>query len=189
MEPLPNKTLGQHLRELRQKADLSLRDLGEKLKDPKTNTPVSAAFLSDIENGRRFPSDEMIEKLAEILGANVQELRSCDPRGPAKEIQDLATMNPKYAFAFRRAVDAIQGQNLTPQEFVRRIEDTNSQKFAQKFDQIASFPDWEEAMDRILAEMTELWKTTDPKASSTDKPTTPSQELPPNKPTSHDPQT
>lgn len=122
MEPLPNKTLGQRLRELRQNADLSLRDLGDKLKDPTTNTPVSAAFLSDIENGRRFPSDDMIEKLAEMLGADPMELRRCDPRGPAREIQDLATMNPQYAFAFRRAVEHIQDWKISPEELVRRIE-------------------------------------------------------------------
>jgi transcriptional regulator with XRE-family HTH domain len=122
MEPLPNKTLGLRLRELRQNADLSLRDLGEKLKDPTSNTPVSAAFLSDIENGRRFPSDDMIEKLAEIFSVKPLELHRCDPRGPAREIQDLATMNPQYAFAFRRAVEFVQGRKLSPEEFVRRVE-------------------------------------------------------------------
>lgn len=122
MEPLPNKTLGQRLRELRQDADLTLRDLGAKLKDPTTKTPVSAAFLSDIENGRRFPSDDMIEKIAEILGTDPMELRRCDPRGPAREIQDLATMNPQYAFAFRRAVEHIQDWKISPEELVRRIE-------------------------------------------------------------------
>jgi transcriptional regulator with XRE-family HTH domain len=122
MDPLPTKTLGQRVRELRQKADLALRDLGEKLKDPETGTHVSAAFLSDIENGRRFPSDELIERMAEVLGGDAAELRKCDPRGPAREIQDLAVMNAQYAFAFRRAVDFVQDHNMTPEEFIRRVE-------------------------------------------------------------------
>lgn len=122
LKPLPTKTLGQRVRELRQKADLSLRDLGQRLKDPTTGTPVSAAFLSDIENGRRFPSDDMIEKLAEALGGDAEDFRKCDPRGPAKEIQDLAVMNAQYAFAFRRALEIIHAQGLSPQEFVSRLE-------------------------------------------------------------------
>ena len=122
MNPLPTKTLGQRVRELRQKAGLALRDLGAKLKDPETGTHVSAAFLSDIENGRRFPSDELVDKIAEVLGGDATELRRCDPRGPAREIQDLAVMNAQYAFAFRRAVDFVQEHNLTPEEFIRRVE-------------------------------------------------------------------
>lgn len=122
MEPLPKKTLGQRLRELRQSADLSLREVGEKLKDRATNTHVSAAFLSDIENGRRFPSDDMLEKMAELFSVDVSELRRCDPRGPAKEIQDLATMNPGYAFAFRRAVEYIQASNISPEAFAKKFD-------------------------------------------------------------------
>ena len=122
MDPRPTKTLGQRMRELRQNADLALRDLGEKLKDPETGTHVSAAFLSDIENGRRFPSDDLIGKIAEVLGCDAAELRKCDPRGPAREIQDLAVMNAQYAFAFRRAVDFVQDNKLTPEEFIRRVE-------------------------------------------------------------------
>lgn len=121
MEPLPNKTLGQRLRELRQRDDLSLRELGDKLKDLKTATPVSAAFLSDIENGRRFPSDDMIEKFADLFGVDTHELKSCDPRGPIREIQDLATMNPQYAFAFRRAVEYVQESKISPETLLHRI--------------------------------------------------------------------
>jgi transcriptional regulator with XRE-family HTH domain len=122
MDPLPTKTLGQRVRELRQKADMALRDLGEKLKDPETGVHVSSAFLSDIENGRRFPSDDLIDRMAAVLGADADELRKCDPRGPAREIQELAVMNAKYAFAFRRAVDFVQDNNLSPEEFIRRVE-------------------------------------------------------------------
>lgn len=125
-DSLPNKTLGQRLRELRIKADLSLRELGEKLKDQESHIHVSAAFLSDIENGRRFPSDEMLERMANLFSADIHELKLCDPRGPTKEIQDLATMNPRYAFAFRRAVEFIQSSNMSPDVFVKRLENQNA---------------------------------------------------------------
>ena len=47
-------TLGQRLRELREQKDLSLRDLAKKVEGS------SAAHLSDIEFGRRFPSPELL---------------------------------------------------------------------------------------------------------------------------------
>lgn len=154
MEPLPTKTLGQRVRELRQKADLALRDLGEKMKDPVTGTPVSPAFLSDIENGRRFPSDDMIDKLAQVLGADAMELRRCDPRGPAKEIQDLAVMNAQYAFAFRRAVDFVHDNKLSPQEFIRRVEDDRAAIILRKIEKTLGrtlFPEEFEGFLRYLA--------------------------------------
>lgn len=57
-----------------------------------------------------------------MLGADAEGFRKCDPRGPVKEILDLAVMNAQYAFAFRRAVEIIHDQGLTPQEAVNRLE-------------------------------------------------------------------
>lgn len=122
MTPLPSRTLGQLIREKRSEAGLSLRALGDQLRETATSAPVSAAFLSDIESGRRFPSDEMIGRIAAVLGCEAVELRMADPRAPALEIQDLATMNPRYAFAFRRVVDFLTLSQMSPEEFVRRIE-------------------------------------------------------------------
>ena len=122
MSELSDKTMGQKIRELREAAKLALRDVGDLLKDPATGTPVSAAFLSDIENGRRFPSDDLLGRLALVLRTNVAELRKCDQRPPSREIQDLALMNAQYAFAFRRAVEIVHEQKLSPQDVVRRLE-------------------------------------------------------------------
>ena len=44
-------TLGKKLRELRERAGLSLREVAKAAK-------VSAPFLSDVELGRRFPANE-----------------------------------------------------------------------------------------------------------------------------------
>ncbi len=114
------KTLGQRIRELRQERDLSLRDLGTKLGTPEA--PISFAYLSDIENGRRFPSEEMLNNLAKMLSTTGEDLRSYDQRPPSRDIQDLVERNPQFGFAFRRAVEAIQTQNLTPEQFANRVE-------------------------------------------------------------------
>lgn len=120
------KTLGQRIRELRQERDLSLRDFGDKLGT--TASPTSPAFLSDLENGRRFPSEEMLAKLAQVLGTTEDDLRSYDQRPPSRDIQDLVERNSQFGFAFRRAVEAIRSQNLTPDEFANRVEGTPDEK-------------------------------------------------------------
>lgn len=119
------KTLGQRIRELRQERDLSLRDLGDLLKDAGTNVPVSAAFLSDLENGRRFPSEEMIGKLARALGTTADDLQEHDQRGASRDLDTLVGMNAQYAFAFRKAVQVVRDTGMTPDEFVRRVENPN----------------------------------------------------------------
>jgi len=96
------KILGQRIRELRQEHGLSLRDLGERLGT--SANPTSPAFLSDLENGRRFPSDEMLAKLAQALGTTEVD------------------RNPQFGFAFRCVIAAIHTQNLSPDEFADRVE-------------------------------------------------------------------
>jgi len=106
------KTFGERLRELREQQDLSVRELAKKLK-------VSAAFLSDIELDRRHPSDEVFERLAEILKTNPKELRGYDTRAPVQELKRLTAANPAYGIALRSIVeDKVRPDELM--EFLRR---------------------------------------------------------------------
>jgi len=88
-------TLGEYLRQLRDRHDLSLRELGAK-------THVSAAFLSDIELGRRYPSPKVLALLAKALGTTIEDLSEHDTRPPLEELRRLANANPSYAIALRR---------------------------------------------------------------------------------------
>jgi transcriptional regulator with XRE-family HTH domain len=90
------KTLGQRIRELREQQDLSLREFAKELGD------LSAAFLSDVELDRRFPSDKVLEKMAKVLKVSVDELREYDPRPSIAQLKRLATSNPTYGFALRK---------------------------------------------------------------------------------------
>jgi transcriptional regulator with XRE-family HTH domain len=74
-------SLGQRLHELRDRADLSLRELAKKV-------GISGPFLSDIELGRRFPSEEILAKLASALNVSLEDLKQYDNREP---IADLLT--------------------------------------------------------------------------------------------------
>jgi transcriptional regulator with XRE-family HTH domain len=93
------KTLGQRIRELREQNDLSLRELAKKV-------GVSAAFLSDVELGRRYPKrEEIYLKLSQYLETTVEDLRNYDTRLPIEDIKKLASSDPLYGIAFRKVID------------------------------------------------------------------------------------
>jgi transcriptional regulator with XRE-family HTH domain len=93
------KTLGQRIRELREAKDISLREFAKKLGD------LSPPFVSDIELGRRFPSEKVLEKIAHILEEPIEELRRYDSRPPIEELKRLSASDPTYGFALRKVVD------------------------------------------------------------------------------------
>ncbi len=105
-------TLGQKIHELRGKADLSLRELAIKL-------GVSAPFLSDIELGRRYPSEDVLAKIAQVLNIPIDELKKYDVREPIADLKRLMDTNPKLGFAFRTMVDRVKSGNLTAEEIMK----------------------------------------------------------------------
>ena len=102
------KTLGERIKELRDAKDLSLRELGKKLGNR------SAAFLSDIELGRRFPSEDVLADLARVLGTTVEDLKQYDSRIPVEEMKRAAAADPRYGFAFRQVLES----KKTPEELL-----------------------------------------------------------------------
>ena len=127
---LPETTLGLYIRDLRLKKRIPLRKFAEKLDELSKNsaegeyartTSFSPGFLSDIENGRRYPSEQVLELIAEILGVTVEELHDNDHRMPTEELQRLHAVNPMFGFAFRRAVNFIKAEKLTPEELLQRL--------------------------------------------------------------------
>jgi len=91
-------SLGQYLRDLRDKRDLSLREFAKKLE-------CSAAFISDVELGRRYPSEKVLKDMARVLGVTVEDLRAHDVRAPIEDIKRLTATDPLYALAFRTVID------------------------------------------------------------------------------------
>lgn len=106
----PVKTLGQRIRERREELDLSLREFAKQL-------DCSPPFVSDVEHGRRFPSEDMLGQMARLLKLEVAELKKLDPRAPLDEFRRMAEQDPAYGFAFRKLVE----KNLTPDELLRAV--------------------------------------------------------------------
>lgn len=103
--------LGERIRELREKRDMSLRELAKKAQ-------CSAAFLSDIELGRRYPSEANLKDLAKLLGVPYDELKTHDSRPPLEEMKKLTASDPLWAVAFRTMID----RKLTAEELLKAVE-------------------------------------------------------------------
>ena len=108
--------LGAYIKELREKNDLSLRELAKRLGG------MSAAFLSDIELGRRYPSDEVLAKMATQLGVTLEDMKKRDARLPMKELKELVERNPVYGLAFRRVAE----EGVSPEDIMKLADDQKS---------------------------------------------------------------
>ena len=112
------KTLGQRVRELREAQDLSLREFAKKLGG------FSAAFLSDVELGRRFPSEDVLTNMAAVLGVTVEELKKYDTRAPMEDLKRLAASNTTYGFALRQVIE----KKVTAEELLGLAKKTDQKK-------------------------------------------------------------
>jgi len=109
---MSTKTFGERIRELREARDLSLREFGAKLGGK------TAAFLSDIELGRRYPSPELLADMAKVLKTTVDDLKNYDSRPPVQELKRLTDEDPAYGLAFRRLVE----KDISPEELMRFLK-------------------------------------------------------------------
>jgi transcriptional regulator with XRE-family HTH domain len=92
------ESLGQYMRRRRDELDLSLREFAKRLN-------CSPAFISDIELGRRHPSEKVLADIARVFGVTVETLRALDLRAPIDEIKRLTQSDPRFALAFRTMID------------------------------------------------------------------------------------
>ena len=87
-------TLGEFIRKVRDEKQLSLREFARRLQ-------ISPAFASDIELGRRFPSDDMLQGIAAVLDSEFTTLRQLDTRVPIDELKRMSDANPTFGTALR----------------------------------------------------------------------------------------
>jgi transcriptional regulator with XRE-family HTH domain len=107
--------IGPFIRRRRDELDLSLRELAKRL-------DCSPAFISDIELGRRHPSEKILMEIARVLKVKVEDLRGMDVRPPIDEIKRVTQNDPTFALAFRSVIDKnISADELL--EFVKKKED------------------------------------------------------------------
>ena len=108
------QSLGEKIKEARLKLDLSLRELARR-------ADITAPFLSDIELGRRFPSEDVLRALSKELGVSKEELAQLDARSPLSDLKRMAQDNPSWALAFRKVAEQSKHGKLTPEEMIKRL--------------------------------------------------------------------
>ncbi|MCC6356462.1 MAG: helix-turn-helix domain-containing protein [Verrucomicrobiae bacterium] len=112
---MESRTLGERIKELRQKANMSLRQLAERI-------GKSPPFVSDVELGRRYPSEGVLEDIARVLGADATELKKLDTRDSIPLVKRLVEADPRWGLAFRTAAEAGRAGRLTPEEAIRKFQ-------------------------------------------------------------------
>lgn len=117
-----NKTLGQRIRELREQHDLSLAELGKLIRGK------TAAFLSDIELGRRFPSEGVLNDIAGALKTTIEDLKSYDNRPPVKDMKDLIATNPQFGVMFRKMVEKSVSKDVSPEQVLKFLNRQTEKK-------------------------------------------------------------
>ena len=109
--------IGEKIRELREEQDISLREFAK-------NLDLSAAHMSDIELGRRYPSPELLKRIAGKLDTPVEELEKLDFRPPLEELKRMAEGNPTYGFALRKMLE----KEISPQAILDYVEKQNKKE-------------------------------------------------------------
>lgn len=108
-------TFGTKLRETRDAAGISLRELANAAN-------VSAAFLSDVELGRRFPKDETLQAIAKHLQVSVDMLKMYDHRTALADLKRYADQTPSLGAAIRLLVEKVNSGAIPPSELASRLK-------------------------------------------------------------------
>lgn len=109
-----NVTLGKKLRELREASGLSLRDLARAV-------GISAPFLSDVELGRRYPTDITLKNIADNLRVSVDTFKKYDHRTAIVDLKRFAEETPSLGAALRNLVEQVNSGSLPVDELANKL--------------------------------------------------------------------
>jgi transcriptional regulator with XRE-family HTH domain len=105
---------GKRIRELRKgggDGHISLRDLAQRV-------GIDFTYLSKIENGKvPPPSNEVIEKLARELGADLEELLALAAKVSQEDLREAVAQDHRIGVLFRK----LQSRDLTEEQLERMI--------------------------------------------------------------------
>jgi transcriptional regulator with XRE-family HTH domain len=108
------RTLGEFIREKREAAGLSLRELARRVE-------ITAPFLSDIELGRRAPAEKNLALIAKELGIPLGEIQQYDHRETVSDFKEIIENNPALALAFRSQLKQVKTGSMTVEELAKKL--------------------------------------------------------------------
>jgi transcriptional regulator with XRE-family HTH domain len=115
------KTLGEFIRTKRDESDISLRELARQL-------DITPPFLSDIELGKRYPSEPVMQKLANFFKVSLDELKQYDHREAISDLKRLLESNTSLNLAFRTAIEEVKDGKISPEQLAERLAQRGKNK-------------------------------------------------------------
>jgi transcriptional regulator with XRE-family HTH domain len=109
-----SRTLGEVIHDARNKLGMSLRGVTKKLK-------ITPSYLSDIENDRRVPSEEVLAKLADLLHLDWNDLMARAGRFGEDAVRYMMK-TPAAGVLFRRLAEQ-QASGKTVEELLNFAND------------------------------------------------------------------
>lgn len=94
-------------------------ELGKGLRETATRLGIAPAHLTDIEKGRRAPSEELLVKIASVYGISEAELRS-GWKKPEAVVSEVASQDPTTAAKVPEFLRT--AKNLRPEQWDRLIK-------------------------------------------------------------------
>jgi transcriptional regulator with XRE-family HTH domain len=114
---IPQKTLGEFIRETRVKKGCSLRELAGE-------AGITPTFLSDIERGKRNASKEVLTKIASALGIDLRQLEARDSNTALSHFKELLERNDDLCRAFISMVNALEKGRISVGSVTKRLSVT-----------------------------------------------------------------
>jgi transcriptional regulator with XRE-family HTH domain len=111
MQTLP---LGEKMRKLREDLGISLREFSRRAE-------LSPSFVSDVENGRRFPSSTRLKRIAKTLNVPISRLADLDHRVTLASLRGMLEADPDWGPVFRRIHSAAADGTLGPAALMKKL--------------------------------------------------------------------
>jgi transcriptional regulator with XRE-family HTH domain len=107
-------TLGERIRSRRQERGLSIAELARR-------SGITQPFLSEIERGRRNPSDEVLERLAQNLDLTPEALRELNIAAALRDFRGYLEADPELGVAFAGMVRALKSDRFSSKSLAKRF--------------------------------------------------------------------
>jgi len=118
-----NTSLGEVIHDARIKLGLSLRDVTKKFK-------ITPSYLSDIENDRRVPSEDVLEKIADLLHLDYDDLMARAGRFGEDAVRYMMR-TPAAGVLFRRLAQQ-QASGQTVEKLLKMADQESGRQKEQK---------------------------------------------------------
>lgn len=112
---MESTALGDRIQKLRKEKEISLRELARR-------SGISPSFLSEIENGKNFPSPDTLKILASRLRVSVASLRELDVRSQLSAVKRLIRKDPLWGAVFQKLANAGENGTISPQQMLKNLE-------------------------------------------------------------------